>query len=141
MKKTFILFVMLSLFGLALTIYAETVPTKGVVSPDIGLNVRSGPDEGSAKLGALTKGTAITIVSVSGSWYKISSPMSGYVHSGYVTVTDTKEVEDGQQEEQDQDQGQNNVDDSNLPQEEQEKVGCDIDRSLANVKVVTTPRK
>lgn len=131
MKKTFILFIMLSLFCLAVAINAETIPTKGVVTPDIGLNVRTGPSEESTKIGALTQGTVITIESVSGSWYKISSPMSGYVSAIYVTVTDSIESEE--------DSSAPTVDESTLPQEEQEKIGCDIDRSLANVKVITTP--
>ena len=135
MKKTFILFIMLSLFGLAIGLNAETIPTKGVVSPDIGLNVRTGPSESSSKIGALTKGTVITIASVSGSWYKISSPMSGYVHASYVTVTDSIESEDSG----DSGEGTSSVDEASLPPEEQDKIGCDIDRSLANVKVVTTP--
>lgn len=139
MKKTFILFIMLSVLLVAAGINAETIPTKGYVTPDIGLNVRSGPSEGSTKIGALEKGTVLTISSVSGKWYKISSPMSGYVHGDYVTVTDSIESEDPTDE---QPGGQESkVDDSTLPQEEQEKIGCDIDRSLANVQIIKTPIK
>ena len=139
MKKTFILFIMLSVLLVAAGINAETIPTKGYVTPDIGLNVRSGPSEGSTKIGALEKGTVLIISSVSGKWYKISSPMSGYVHGDYVTVTDSIESEDPTDEQQ---PGQESkVDDSTLPQEEQEKIGCDIDRSLANVQIIKTPVK
>ncbi|MBQ3643078.1 MAG: SH3 domain-containing protein [Candidatus Riflebacteria bacterium] len=139
MKKTFILFIMLSVLLVAAGINAETIPTKGYVTPDIGLNVRSGPSEGSTKIGALEKGTVLKITSVSGKWYKISSPMSGYVHGDYVTVTDSIESEDPTDEQQ---PGQESkVDDSTLPQEEQEKIGCDIDRSLANVQIIKTPIK
>ena len=130
---------MLSLFCLAVAINAETIPTKGVVSPDIGLNVRTGPSEDSTKIGALTKGTVVTIASVSGNWYKISSPMSGYVSASYVTVTDSIESEEAVAGEEGDSNNINTVDETTLPQEEQEKIGCDIDRSLANVKVVTTP--
>ena len=140
MKKTFILFIMLSVLLVAAGINAETIPTKGYVTPDIGLNVRSGPSEGSPKIGALEKGTALIISSVSGKWYKISSPMSGYVHGDYVTVTDSIESEDPIDEQQSGEQG-SKVDDSTFPQEEQEKIGCDIDRSLANVQVTKTPVK
>ena len=137
MKKTFILFIMLSVLLVAAGINAETIPTKGYVTPDIGLNVRSGPSEGSTKLGALEKGTVLKITSVSGKWYKISSPMSGYV-----TVTDSIESEDLAEEQPDNSgEQQPKVDDSTLPQEEQEKIGCDIDRSLANVQINKTPVK
>lgn len=98
MKKTLSLCLLLCslFFVIAITLYAEQIPIKGYVSPDIGLNVRTGPSEGSTKIGALEKGTALTIVAVSGSWYKISSPMSGYVHGGYVAVTEYGEApEDG----------------------------------------------
>ena len=81
MKKAFVSFVILcSLLVTVMAIYAETIPIKGYVTPDIGLNVRTGPSESSTKIGALSKGENLTIVAVSGSWYKISSPMSGYVH-------------------------------------------------------------
>jgi uncharacterized protein YgiM (DUF1202 family) len=139
MKKTFILFIMLYVLLVAAGINAETIPTKGYVTPDIGLNVRSGPSEGSTKIGALEKGTVLTISSVSGKWYKISSPMSGYVHGDYVTVTDSIESEDPTDEQQPEQESK--VDDSTLPQEEQEKIGCDIDRSLANVQINKTPVK
>ncbi len=139
MKKTFILFIMLYVLLVAAGINAETIPTKGYVTPDIGLNVRSGPSEGSTKIGALEKGTVLTISSVSGKWYKISSPMSGYVHGDYVTVTDSIESEDPTDEQQPEQESK--VDDSTLPQEEQEKIGCDIDRSLANVQIIKTPIK
>jgi uncharacterized protein YgiM (DUF1202 family) len=142
MKKTFILFIMLYVLLVAAGINAETIPTKGYVTPDIGLNVRSGPSEGSTKLGALEKGTVLKITSVSGKWYKISSPMSGYVHGDYVTVTESIESEDLAEEQPDNSgEQQPKVDDSTLPQEEQEKIGCDIDRSLANVQIIKTPIK
>jgi len=125
MKKTFILFIMLSFLGLALVNYAETIPTKGYVNADIGLNVRTGPSSSSTKIGALNNGEKVTIVSVSGKWYKISSPMSGYVHGDYIIVTESVESED--------------VDESKLTPEEVEKIGCDIDRSLSNVKIMKAP--
>ena len=126
MKKAFFLFMMLSIFGLALSIYAETIPTKGYVNADSGLNVRKGPSSNTEKIGALEKGVTVTIESVSGNWYKISSPKSGYVFSQHIVVTDSKEVED--------------EDDSKLSPEEADKIGCDMDKSLYKVKIMKTPK-
>ena len=126
MKKAFFLFMMLSIFGLVVSIYAETIPTKGYVSANSGLNVRKGPSSNSGKVGVLEKGTTVTIVSVSGKWYKISSPKSGYVFSQHIVVTDSKEVED--------------EDDSKLSPEEADKIGCDLDKSLNKVKIMKTPK-
>ena len=124
MKKAFILLMLLCVLATAVGIYAETRPTKGYVKPDIGLNVRKGPSSSSAKIGALGKGDTVTIDSVSGEWYKISSPMSGYVYSQHIAVTDSIEEEE---------------DESKLSPEEIEKIGCDIDRSLSKVKIMKTP--
>ena len=124
MKKAFFLFLILSIFGLAVGIYAETIPTKGYVSAEIGLNIRSGPSSDSDKIGALNKGDYVTIESVSGEWYKISSPQSGYVYAQHIVVTDSIESED--------------EDDSKLTPEEIEKIGCDIDKSLSRVKIMKT---
>ncbi len=126
MKKAFFLFMMLSILGLGVSIYAETIPTKGYVSANSGLNVRKGPSSNSGKVGVLAKGTTVTIVSVSGKWYKISSPKSGYVFSQHIVVTDSKEVED--------------EDESKLSPEEADKIGCDLDKSLNKVKIMKTPK-
>lgn len=126
MKKIFFLFMMFSILGLAVSICAETIPTKGYVSAESGLNVRKGPSSNSGKVGVLEKGTTVTIVSVSGKWYKISSPKSGYVFSQHIVVTDSKEVED--------------EDDSKLSPEEADKIGCDLDKSLNKVKIMKTPK-
>lgn len=133
MKKTFILFIMLCAIGLSLSfaLYAEQIPVKGYVSPDIGLNVRSGPSESNTILGALPQGTTITIVAVSGGWYKISSPMSGYVHGGFVSVTEYGEAPEEEEAETD--------DESALAADEVDKIGCDINRSLNNAKVTKAP--
>ncbi len=126
MKKAFFLFMILSILGLAVSIYAETIPTKGYVSANSGLNVRKGPSSNSEKLGALEKGQTVTIESVSGNWYKISSPKSGYVFSQHIVVTDSKEIED--------------EDASKLSPEEADKIGCDMDKSLFNAKIMKTPK-
>lgn len=123
MKKTYILFLMLSLLSIAVVILAETIPTRGVVIPDIGLNVRRGPSSDSEKIGALGKGDEVTIESVSGEWYQISSPMSGYVYAQHIDVTDSTEL-----------------DDSKLTPEEREKIGCDIDKSLSRVIIMKAPK-
>jgi uncharacterized protein YgiM (DUF1202 family) len=129
MKKAFVSFVILcSLLVTVMAIYAETIPVKGYVTPDIGLNVRTGPSESSTKIGALSKGENLTIVAVSGSWYKISSPMSGYVHGSYVTVTEYGEGPDEEAEEE-----------ANLTPEEADKLGCDIEKSLEKAKVTKAP--
>ena len=130
MKKIFFFFVILCSLCIFVRVSAETVPTKGCVNAKSGLNVRVGPSEYSEIITALTNGTNLTIDSVSGKWYKISSPSSGYVYSEYVTVTETTEVEDSEK-----------TDDSKLPPEEQEKVGCDIDRSLKNFELEKNPIK
>lgn len=130
MKKIFFFFVILCSLCVFVRVSAENVPTKGCVNAKSGLNVRVGPSEYSEIVTALTNGTNITIESVSGKWYKISSPSSGYVYSDYVTVTEYNEVEDTEK-----------TDDSKLPPEEQEKVGCDIDRSLKNFELEKNPIK
>ena len=114
---------MLSLLSIAVVILAESIPTKGIVKPDIGLNVRRGPSSDSEKVGVLGKGDEVTIDSVSGEWYKISSPMSGYVYAQHINVTDSIES-----------------DDSKLTPEEREKIGCDIDKSLSRVVIMKTPK-
>ena len=114
---------MLSFLVLTVNICAETIPTKGYVSANSGLNVRKGPNSDSDKIGALNKGDPVTIESVSGDWYKISSPLSGYVYAKHIVVTESTES-----------------DDSNLTTEEREKIGCDIDKSLTRVEIMKTPK-
>ena len=116
------------IFYLWISIYAETIPTKGYVSAKSGLNVRKGPSSSSGKIGALNTGQNVTIESVSGKWYKITSPMSGYVFSQHIVVTESREVEDEDE------------DDSKLSPEEADKAGCDLDKSLSNVKIMKTPK-
>lgn len=129
---------MLCAIGLSLSfaLYAEQIPVSGYVTPYEGLNVRSGPSESNTILGALTQGTTITIVAVSGGWYKISSPMSGYVHAGFVSVTEYGEAPEGEEEEEEEAEKE---DESTLSQEEVDKIGCNIDKSLKNAKVTKAP--
>ena len=117
---------MLCVLGLAVSIYAETIPTKGYVTPEIGLYVRQKPDSSSAQVGILSKGDNVVIDSVTPTgWYKISSPMSGYVYGQYITVTETTESEE--------------IDESQLTPEEANKIGCDFDKSLKHVKILKSP--
>ncbi|MBQ2591910.1 MAG: SH3 domain-containing protein [Candidatus Riflebacteria bacterium] len=115
MKKTFILFLLLSIIFVASS-YAASIPTKGVVCAQSGLNVRSGPSTSASKITAIENNTQVDIISVVGSWYKITvGSVTGYVYATYITVTDSEES-----------------DDSTLPQEEKEKVGRDLARSASN---------
>lgn len=52
------------------------------VTPDIGLNVRSGPGTQYKIVKAVTKGTKLTVIGKSGTWYKVGN--NQYVHSKYV---------------------------------------------------------
>ena len=135
MKKSFFLFITMCALLTATILYAAQIPVKGYVTPNSGLNVRTGPNEGSSKIGALEKGTSLTIVAVSGTWYKISSPMSGYVHAGYVNVTEYGEAPD------DEDDSDETDDDSTLSPEEAGKIGCNIKRSIKNSKVTKAPQQ
>ncbi len=51
------------------------------------LNVRSGAGTTYSIVGTLKKGTEVATVSTSGSWTKISSPLTGWVYSTYLTDT------------------------------------------------------
>ena len=52
------------------------------VTPDIGLNVRSGPGTQYKIVKAVTKGTKLTVIGKSGAWYKVGN--NQYVYSKYV---------------------------------------------------------
>ncbi|MBI3039436.1 SH3 domain-containing protein [bacterium] len=47
-------------------------------------------------LGTLPNGTTVSIVDVSGSWYKVNagSYKGKFVYSGYIDVTETTEIDD-----------------------------------------------
>ena len=139
MKKTFILFIVLCSFCISLSyvLYAEQIPIKGYVAPDIGINVRTGPSESDTIIDALTQGTELTIVAVSGSWYKITSPISGFVHGDFVTVTEYGEAPEEETEEESEESKTD--DESTLSQEEIDKIGCNLNRSLNNAKVTKAP--
>ena len=134
MKKTLSLCLLLCslFFVIAVTLYAEQIPIRGYVTAVDGLNVRTGPGEGCTKIGALNNGTSLVIVAVSSGWYKISSPMSGYVHGGYVTVTEYGEApEDGGEG----DSFVPEIDYSTLTPEERAKYGQNLNISASNAKL------
>ena len=122
MKKTFILFLLFCLTYTVTGVFAAKIPTKGVVCAQSGLNVRSSPSTGASIVTALVNNTELSIVSVVGSWYKVSvGSVTGYVYATYVTVTESEET-----------------DDSTLPDDEKEKVGRDMARSAANAELTET---
>ena len=95
MKRLFILFLLLGIIFDITEVYAETIPTKGVVSAENGLNVRTGPRNSYKKISTLSNNTIVEIVAVVGKWYKITAgSVTGYVYSTFVTVTESKEVDD-----------------------------------------------
>lgn len=52
------------------------------VNAQIGLNVRNAPN--GARIGGLTNGTPVTVTETSGTWSRITSPISGWVSSSYL---------------------------------------------------------
>lgn len=70
---------------------SSTEQTSGVVNVSA-LNVRSGPSTNQSILGTVTSGTKVTILAVSGEWYKVSLNLYGktttaYVYAQYITKT------------------------------------------------------
>ena len=65
--------------------------TAGKVNAD-GVNFRTGPATTYTSQGKLAKDTAVSILGITGSWYKItvtSTGKTGYVYASYVTTTST----------------------------------------------------
>ena len=129
MKKQYLIIVLLVLATCVVSLYAAKIPRKGYVDADIGLNVRTAPSESASKIGALDNRTQVVIDSVSGNWYHITSPCVGYVHGGYVAVTEYGEAPDA-------DEGGGF---SAMTQEEIDKIGCDIKKSLELAPVTKAP--
>ena len=48
------------------------------------LNVRKGPGTDYDSIGQLHQGDKVSIIAKSGTWYKISSPIAGYVHEDFI---------------------------------------------------------
>lgn len=60
------------------------------------LLVRDGPNTTSTILGHVINGTFVQVEATEGAWYKISSPMAGYVYGTYVTFVDSEMPSPGQ---------------------------------------------
>ncbi len=76
--------------------FAYRMPSKGEVTAEIGLNVRTGPGTGYQVVTTVPKGTVVQILSISGNWYKVNvgSQTGVYVHSAYIKVTESVEIDD-----------------------------------------------
>lgn len=67
---------------------SSAFPAAYKVTPDIGLNIRTGPGTGYSKLGAFTCGTVILVESIENGWAKITySGRTAYVCAEYITPT------------------------------------------------------
>ncbi|MBI5984349.1 SH3 domain-containing protein, partial [Clostridium perfringens] len=60
--------------------------TGEVINVQSFLNVRKGPGTNYDSIGQLHQGDKVSIVAKNGEWYKISSPIVGYVNSDYIIV-------------------------------------------------------
>lgn len=82
-------FLMLVLLGMPIKGYAATMESQaGIVSTASGrLYVRSSPSTGSTVLTSLGKGSYVTLISKSGSWWYVEYAKGkyGYCHSDYIT--------------------------------------------------------
>ena len=85
-----ILYFLICLWAVPLTADAADMNSKaGTVNVSNGwLNVRSAPAATSSKLGSLQKGSYITLISQSGSWWKVEYEKGsfGYCHGDYIRV-------------------------------------------------------
>ncbi|MBU1105504.1 MAG: SH3 domain-containing protein [Candidatus Riflebacteria bacterium] len=57
------------------------------------LIVREGPGMEYPVKGHVVNGDTVTIEGASGSWYRISAPIAGYIWSSYIAVTDSQTVD------------------------------------------------
>ena len=60
--------------------------TGKVINVQSFLNVRKGPGTNYESIGQLHQGDKVSIVAKSGEWYKISSPIAGYVHKDFIKI-------------------------------------------------------
>ena len=56
-------------------------------STGVGVNVRTGAGTGYSKITALADGTTVTVSETNGNWSKITSPVSGWVNSSYLSTS------------------------------------------------------
>lgn len=71
----------------------STSSSTGTITADY-LNVRTGPGTNYSRMGGAVYGTRLTVISVHGSWYKVTCKIdskikTGYVHSDYVQLDST----------------------------------------------------
>lgn len=94
---TLIIFALAGLSGYAVELNVARqgeIRNVPVESPYNGcLLVREGPNMESPIKGHVTNGSTVQIEGAAGSWYKISSPLNGYIWASYVTVTDSQTVD------------------------------------------------
>lgn len=96
MKRTVILILtLILLFGvvrLPITTEAATLSSKAgaVTTRSSALNVRSSPSTGAAVVATLRKGSYITLISKTGSWWNVEfgNRQQGYCHSDYITIVE-----------------------------------------------------
>ncbi|HAT4341006.1 TPA: SH3 domain-containing protein [Clostridium perfringens] len=62
--------------------------TGEVINVQSFLNVRKGPGTNYDSIGQLHQGDKVNIVAKNGIWYKISSPIAGYVHEDFIKIKD-----------------------------------------------------
>ena len=141
MKKSSFLFVLLSLLCVVVvTLYAETIPIKGYTTAENGLRVRTGPGFEYDFTQYLSLNTTVSICAVSGDWYKITSPASGYVHSSFVTVTEYGEAPEGELESGLESTAEEEEDlTAELTPEESKKTGRDVNRSAKRATFTKAP--
>lgn len=70
--------------------------TGEVINVQSFLNVRKGPGTNYDSIGQLHQGDKVSIVAKNGEWYKISSPIAGYVHKNFIKI---KEVSNNSEDE------------------------------------------
>ena len=66
----------------------------GIVTADL-LNVRTGAGTNYSRLGTINQGTRVTIISSTGSWYKVTCTVGGVVRTGYVSSEYISRVDSG----------------------------------------------
>ncbi|HNX75872.1 MAG TPA: SH3 domain-containing protein [Candidatus Rifleibacterium sp.] len=90
-----IMFVILAFALVAGVSFAYRMPSKGEVNCSA-LNVRTGPGLTYSVLTTISQGTQVQILSISGNWYKVNvgSNNGVYVHSSYIKVTESIDVND-----------------------------------------------
>lgn len=97
MKKIFVLLALL--FLVAAMASAYRMPSRGETTASA-LNVRTGPGMDYNILQTVPFGTAVEILDIKGSWYKVNvDGRNGvYVHGSYVKITEFTEIDDPEAE-------------------------------------------